>query len=81
MKVQFIVEMPRWCSLASNSKAVAASRRAWNEDGAQEVELPQFEQAEEMVIVKLEVTENANSWHVFEPETFELQTHYWTGLL
>ena len=77
VEVRFFVEMPRWCSLASNSAAVAASRRAWKEDGAQELELPQSEESEEMMLVTFGVTENAHGWHGLEPETFEARTDSW----
>ncbi|KAK5677745.1 hypothetical protein LTS10_009628 [Elasticomyces elasticus] len=53
LKIEGMIRMPLWCSMATNSNEVAEGLRAWRQGLSDQVILPQYKESAERVSVKL----------------------------
>ncbi|KAK4954422.1 hypothetical protein LTR10_007853 [Elasticomyces elasticus] len=53
LKIEGMILMPLWCSLAANSAEVVKGLHAWRQGSSDQVTLPQYEESTDRVAVKL----------------------------
>ncbi|KAK5723919.1 hypothetical protein LTR17_013761 [Elasticomyces elasticus] len=68
LDVEGIAMMPLWCSLATNSAAVADSLRAWRQGSSERIVMPLYSKSEEKIVAALVPTSDECSWRGYEPD-------------
>ncbi|KAK3632110.1 hypothetical protein LTR22_020759 [Elasticomyces elasticus] len=64
LKVYGKLRVPLWCSMATNSAEVVASRRAWEDDWGV-LQRPQYEESWEYVVATMVPSDDVNNWKGF----------------
>ncbi|KAK5736127.1 hypothetical protein LTR17_007649 [Elasticomyces elasticus] len=66
LMVEGYVEVPLWCSMASNSAEVRSSRREWDEGEADRIVLPRYKESAEKLQVRFDYVEGEDDWRGFK---------------
>ncbi|KAK4971627.1 hypothetical protein LTR42_007355 [Elasticomyces elasticus] len=71
LMVEGHVEVPLWCSMASNSAEVRSSRRKWDDGEAERIVPPKYKESVEKLRVRFDYEEGEDDWRGFKVMWFE----------